>query len=562
MKSAYIMGTLLLLTACAGGNGGGGASTPGGVRAPTAVDLPTTSMQDSADNKSNIIAYAMDKIGNTPSVTNAGGTSSAQSRNGAIRTISATNNGFNFEDAITEYQNMYDFATDNTDGKDDKDLKKAFLLSGGDADDYDNLSDDARKQFIKDNHEQVLRRFFDWDDENHKPKNWNHKTSNLADMKLQQIGSRDWDEDYIRITQTKNGKIESIALKDGWFNTEFNFERKSNNKYNGYLAKYRIPYLNSDGDRNWLKIETHKKNLNEQQIKDLFRDTLNAPNAKEIFDLSDENLALAQSAVNDLTTDGMIYLSQTEWEKLEERQNVIYLIQSDMDVSIQAYGQETGLKFSDFGTISGTDKTGGASGAKPQEVGYVFAGGYDVKEIDKNIIDDKMEFAGNAIGKVMYFDESETGVATKEFLDIAAAANLIFDNGKETLTANFSENKTAANRWYDVVVEFDGTDADLTLKNGDAITENNAKFKFDGVDTDGTFENIIAGSPPQTDETGKGNATFGNFTSTYYGDGIAPTEAVGTVSFVQQEWKQDPNTYKEEYNREINFMAGFGVVKK
>lgn len=550
MKSAYIMGALLLLTAC----GGGGGGTPSNIVTPT--NLSRTSMQDSANNKSNIIAYVADKISNTPSAANTSGTSTVQSRNSAIRTNSVPT--YNFDNAIKEYQNMYDFATDNTDGKTDNDLKHAYLLSGGTITDWESMDKDAIKQFIKDHHVEAINKFFTWQDG--KPV-FKHKTSNLADMKLQQIGSRDWDEDYIRITQTKNGKIESIALKDGWFDAELNFERKSDDKYSVVLAKYRMPYKNSMGDVSWLTIDTDQDNLNEKQIKELFQNALNAPNAKETFFMTDEEIILAQNAANNLTTDDMISLSYTEWEKLEERQEVVYLTKSNMDVNIQAYGQETGLKFSDFGTISGVHKKGKINNDQ-QDIGYVFAGGYDIKEISKETINKKMEFAGNAVGKVMYFYEDETGAATQEYLNIAAAANMIFDNGKETLTANFSENKNAANRWYDVVVEFNGTDADLSLDNGHKISENNAKFKFDGIDTKGTFKNIIQGGEDYNNPNGIDYVNSGNFTSTYYSDGTTPSEAVGTVSFLQQEWKTNLDTNREEYNKEVNFMAGFGVVKK
>ena len=552
MKSAYLMGTLLLLTACAGG--GGGSSTPGSIVTPTGV--ARTSMQDQATNKSNIIAYVTEKLGNNGAAVNTGGTTS-QSRNSTMRTISTVsddNDKFNW--AVDEYKNMYAFATDTETSE--HDLERAYLLSGGV--ENDEKTDDQKKQHIKDNYQNILKQYFEWDNSQNKP-NWNYKTSNLSDMKLQQLGARDWLNGYLRITQTKNGKIESIALKDGWFNEELDFVRTSNNKYTSSRAKYRMAFTDSTDQLSFVKFETDERKLTLEQIKENLLISLEQDDW-----LTESDKEIAKEKINNLSKDdvnNIQIMSQTEFEHLspEETPRVLILTQSDMNVDVHTYGQQAGLRFSDFGTISGTDKTG-AKGATPQEVGYVFAGGYDIKEIDKNIIDYKMEFAGNAAGKVMYHYENEDGVATQKYLDIAAAANLIFDNGTETLTANFSENKNTENRWYDVIVEFDGIDADLSLKNGDRIAEQNAKFKFDGVDTDGTFENITQYNMTNDPASGIGIRTEGSFTSTYYGDGITPTEAVGTVSFVQQEWKNNPETYTEEYNKEVNFMAGFGVVKK
>lgn len=536
MKSAYIMGTLLLLTAC---GGGGGSGTPGGVRAPITPDLTATSMQDSADNKSNIIAYAMDKIGNTPVAANAGGTSTIQSRNSAIRTNSATNNGFDFDNAIAQYKNMYDFATDNTDGKDDDDLKKAYLLSGGDASDYDNLSDDARKQFIKDNHEQVLRRFFDWDDENHKPKNWNHKTSNLADQKLFVTGNRGWTEEHLRITQTENGKITNIAMFDDWENQEIKFERKSNNKFLSGTYEYALKC----GQFCQLTFKTNNPNESIENIKAAFAEKLE----EEAQYKPEINKTEIQKLINQITSVSLFTpMSATELEAIYDKDGTgLYYTPSEKSVSVDAYGATVGLRHSDFGRLIGkqylaTDKN------NAEDLRYVFAGGYDVKNIDKKSMTGTMEFNGKAVGFVMHHTEDENGVATDNYLDIASNnATLVFDNGKETLTANFSN-------WYDIKYATEGDNVTVKLSNGDKIKNDMYKFnnsEFSGINGE-MFDGISA-------TEGWANKTQINVATEYYGDGTTPSEAIGRASLLEQEYDQESAATVERF-----FSAGFGVVKK
>ncbi len=538
MKSAYIMGTLLLLTACAGG-GGGGAYTSGEVRAPTAVDLSTTSMQDSADNKSNIIAYVVDKIGDTPSVINAGGTSSVHSRNSAIRTFSAINENSEFDNAIAEYQNMYDFAINNTDGKDNDDLKKAYLLSGGEASVYDNLSDDARKQFIKDNHEHVLRRFFDWDDENNKPKNWNHKTSNLADQKLFVTGNRGWTEEHLKITQTENGKITSIAMFDDWGNQELEFERKSNNKFLSAAYKYALKC----GQFCQLTLKTNNPNESIENIKAAFSEKLE----EEAQYNPAINKAEIQKLINQITSVSLFApMSATELEAIYDKDGTgLYYTPSEKSVSVDAYGATVGLRHSDFGRLIGTQYLA-TDKNNVEDLRYVFAGGYDVKNIDKNSMTGTMEFNGKAVGFVMHHSEDENGVATDNYLDIESNnATLVFDNGTEILTANFSN-------WYDIEYTTNGNNVTVKLSNGDNIK--NDMYKFNNTEFSGINGEMFDGVSTTEDWA---NKTQINMTTEYYGDGTTPSEAVGRASLLEQEY--DPESAA---NVERFFSAGFGVVKK
>lgn len=563
MRKYIFLTSVLALAACGGGNGGG-VSTP---RAPVAIDMTTTSLKDSENNISNIIAYANDALGKTPSTTSESN-ANTQSRNSSYGNFLQSDDG-QYEYALAHYKNMYDFASGVTNNKTDDDLRNAYLISGGkakDFDNWDNLTETDKTQimdFIAANWERVLKHFFQWDNNNNKP-TWKYKANSLSDMELNTWGSRDWGSDRVIISQTGNGKIKSFILKDGWFERDFNFERKSNNKFVAKEYSYAMAFLTQQQDQNGNLVDTEqtisfkadKPNMSIEQIKQGLLDSI------EEYGFSDTDKQIAIERINNLTMKDQQAISQTEFEMTkdftdEQTNEKFFVIPNSFEVDVIAYGQNVGLKFSDFGKIEGKN-TFNNTGIPPQELSYTFVGGYDIKSIDKQTMADKnMKFSGTAVGRVSLFQEDNRGVASSDIMNIMSDASLVFNQGKEELVANFSENKNPDSRWYDIKVLSDGENVDFYLSNGDRITAQNQHFKFTDVDKETTFENInipIWANP--TEET-PGHLMEGGLSTTYYGDGNTPTEVVGNAYLLQQDWSDDKDT---GFNKELHFIAGFGAT--
>ena len=168
-----------------------------------------------------------------------------------------------------------------------------------------------------------------------------------------------------------------------------------------------------------------------------------------------------------------------------------------------------------------------------------------------------MTFSGTAVGRVSLFQEDNRGVASSDIMNIMSDASLVFDHGNEVLTANFSENTNPNNRWYDVRVVSGGENIDFHLSNGNKITAQNQQFKFTDIDNDAIFENI--NTPILSNPTAEqpGHLVEGDMSTTYYGDGHAPTEAVGNAYLLEQYWSDDKDT---GFNKELHFVTGFGAT--
>ena len=304
---------------------------------------------------------------------------------------------------------MYDFATGSTDGKSDDELRNAYLISGGKAKDYDNWNSltDADKtqmmQYIADNYEHVLKHFFQWDNHSNKPI-WQHKTSILADQELYASGgSRDWDSGYVKITGLDNGKIKSIKLYDGHQEREFDFSRTNRGQFYATPYTYAVKCgpgltLTFDTDNPNISHEQIRRGL-EQRLEQMISENLLPYNTdvKEVVELIDSITAKTEFTPTTLT----------ELDALDnDEETGFYYVPVEMTADIKTYGKQVGLRYSDFGTINGTQNLAGVKNST-DGLGYVFAGGYDIKNINKDDLSGKMAFSGRAAGNVMHHVEDK-----------------------------------------------------------------------------------------------------------------------------------------------------------
>ena len=178
MKHIYILSGLLLLGACAGADDAKPVSTNSRYLEVRASNTQLTSMSQTVTNRSEMVAYAKSVGLLTDDATavqaltdnryaNAGHSNNADSRD----KIPVFNNQYNV--VKNAFEKMYAIYTDGFEGLDLKDIKNAYIISGGDINDYvwdATLSDDDKSaiaQQIKTAVETdgLLDRFFDKDDE-------------------------------------------------------------------------------------------------------------------------------------------------------------------------------------------------------------------------------------------------------------------------------------------------------------------------------------------------------------------------------------------------------------
>ena len=562
MKKFAILTSCLALTACGGGSGSGGASiggipnipdTPNIPEIPSTSDFTTTSMSATADNSVEINTYVENILGTD--FESGADIASVVSRHAAVR--SGTTQAINNVDADRNARNQQQIEDMHAFYKKTDTEKREFINSnrqlvkryaqlayGDKIEDFDfeNSEIDAILEYLS--HEK-----FKWNDVYDKYKFQKH---NLAEQELYASGNREWSSDtYIKITQTDNGKITNIKMYDDWFGRELEFTRTQDNKF--FATPY--TYALRCGEFCQLTFKTGNPQESIENIKAGFTGALNEE-AQYNTQINKEEI---QAIIDAITTDSVFAsISETELEGLYDKDvQGLYYTPNKMLVGLDVYGVNVGLRYSDFGKLSGIQYLEDNK-ADAEKLGYVFAGGYDIKNIDKDTMSGKMTFSGKAVGHVMHHTEDVDGVATNNYLDIASDAKLVFEDGVETLAMNFSDNANANNRWYDVEFVKDGDNVGVSLSNGDKIAEANAQYKFDQADynftkdENGDWQNF-------TDDNGNGwgNTQMATMETSYYGDNGAPSEAVGRVGLLDQDWNDSSAENIERF-----FTASFGVIQK
>lgn len=186
-------------------------------------------------------------------------------------------------------------------------------------------------------------------------------------------------------------------------------------------------------------------------------------------------------------------------------------------VTYNSYAKHLNLHYADFGvaefkfTEDGVEKTANAP----------FAGGYAVKKIEQqSMSNEQIVFNGTARGNVEYANGTEHA-----FLPVQDRnAQLTFDNGVETLSANFKN-------WHKMDIEKDGNTINVAFSaptNPDDDID--TRFQMNGTNDTVRFM-----------ETG------------YYGSDNRPSEAVALFEYQE---KIDPSQDARDNNRTV--YVGFG----
>lgn len=237
----------------------------------------------------------------------------------------------------------------------------------------------------------------------------------------------------------KDGNLTGLQETDDGGASVLKFNRSGNGVYknNEGFVSYGFAYKGEYG-RLYEEELTLPKSTSVEDIKKALKEAAQAHWGTEPKETMDAILAFIDTL--DLTN-GLI-----DEDVCEEQGNCAY---KDIDVDagtakLDNKGQDVGLKYADFGTITYDIKAGNET---DKDVA-LFYGGYEAlsaKASDLPQIDTEMNFEGKALAKVER--EINDDDVSKLY---NGTANLTFKDGKETLVADFTD-------WHKVTIETDGS---------------------------------------------------------------------------------------------------------
>lgn len=384
----------------------------------------------------------------------------------------------------------------------------------------------------------------------------------LPNMNLYANGGLGTESSDVTITKSEDNKITNIQLEEGWYNSKIgllNFQLNSDGSFS--TKNYSYTMVTDTGKK--IQFNTNNKNLSLQEIQEGMVSKVNSSDT-----LSDAekqsliNAIYATQSKNDILTRswtenrGVLYIPNII-NDTEDCYKII-LRPVEMTVDISAYGKALGLQFSNFGQLRGTQYLGTENITK-EDVGYVFAGGNDINKIEKNTMSGEMAFSGKSVGQVVRHIEHTGGIQTNKYMFIDSDAVLVFNNGDETLTMNFSENSDVNKRWYDVEVIKNNGDMTVNLSNGDKIAQQNQIFKFANAEEGKSFVfETINNTTGDAVKLESNNYTGAGLRTDFFGKNPgSPVEVVGRASLKEQTWGD--GAIDGIIDDELSFSATFGA---
>ena len=438
MKKLSFMAVLALstmLTACSSGGSGGGSSL-----------IPTTSLPDG-------------------STVPESGTSIQTVNNSQRRTANyenaATSAGITTEASAEEINNAYNnmkkiLVDQDFTSATKEDILLSLAMAGEDIEglkdkSLDDIKTAAQDLAIKSKAEDIYARL------------GTERNLSLKDITFYEPEYDKADQAIYKFIIDKNGNLTGLQETDDGGASVLKFNRTGNGVYknNEGLVSYGFVY-NGEYGRKYEEEVTFAKSTSVEDVKTSLKTAVKAHWGNEPEDTLNAILAFIDTL--DLTN-GLID------ENVCEKQGNCAYKDNDVDtatVKLDNKGQDVGLKYADFGTITYDIKAGNESG---KDIA-LFYGGYEALSAqakDLPQIDTEMNFEGKALANV-WAEHKDTEIETSKLYD--GTANLTFKDGKETLVADFTdwhkvtlETNASAYRGYDISVSGTAKDAAYTLEN-------------------------------------------------------------------------------------------------
>lgn len=538
MKKISLLSALTvstMLSACGGGGGGGYGNVPNttlpNVVNPTAYNAQITSMQATDETNTKALVEYSEK--NTPA------TLRLNKRMMAARSSETDIDQTRIDAALAKFENMHKvLIKQDFEGCTIDSLREAISLSGYDVGNIpdDVLTFDDIKTWVEENIDELslkAQRIYDMYGE----------VKNIAqDNAIINVVNMDAHQDsYVSFKLKDDGTIETLHFDVDIDSSDARrTDLKSNG--NGVFVHEQPSYIYSVRLENDLEVYIEDFNTLEYTKNhwDEFKGKLLANLDERIQEAnggySDDDIEAFETIINNLTFEGDFADNKCETGECTETKQIYYAGSDNVEtkVTYESKAKNSGLSYSDFGTVH----IDGMEGFLPVNETFVFAGGMDAKRIkNKDTIQGDITFAGNAVATVIHQDYTgEERVENTKTFD--GSANLVFNNGAETLTTKFDN-------WYDVTVT-SNTNQDnynITFENNTMSDEDKKYYQFNN-DATYTVSDFVGGN--------KSTGSYGAVDIGYYGDNGVAEEATGYVAYGKN----------IDTNKELNAQIGFGAVKQ
>ncbi len=432
MKKLSFMAVLALstmLTACSSGGSGGGSSFVPTTSLPNGSTIPESGTNIQTVNNTEKRATTYEKA-----ATSAGITTEASAEE--------INNAYNNMKKILVDQ---DFSNATED-----DILLSLAMAGEDIEGLkdkplDELKTIAQNSGIREKAEDVYAKL------------GTERDLSLKDITFYESGYDKADQAIYKFIIDKDGNLTGLQETDDGGASVLKFNRTGNGVYknNEGLVSYGFVY-NGEYGRKYEEEVTFAKSTSVEDVKTSLKTAVKAHWGNEPEDTLNAILAFIDTL--DLTN-GLID------ENVCEKQGNCAYKDNDVDtatVKLDNKGQDVGLKYADFGTITYNITAGNETG---KDIA-LFYGGYEALSAqakDLPQINTEMNFEGKALAQV------ENEINNEDVSKLYnGTANLTFKDGQETLVADFTD-------WHKVTIKTDGSNP------------SGYAFTFDKTPTDTNF---------------------------------------------------------------------------
>lgn len=503
-----------MLSACGGGGGGHGY-------------IPPTTLPDNPDV--NACATNPETCMTTKKFSNAEKRielwQNAEAQTFSGRRMLNTARNSDADSVTTAYNNMYTFLVEgNLDTATDETLLKSLLLAGFKKDELPTVD---LENWVNINANEI---------KNKAQTVWDmygiEREVSIDNAKLNVVNIDAKQDSFVRFTVDKDGKIEKLHFDvdmDHADSRSMTLDRTGDGTFTrkGQMLIYGVK-LQSGPE---VRLELFETPTDIDKLRNMLIAELNDNKAK--WNFPDDQVTQSIDFINKLELDDF-HQGITEdtaqpgdaYSEGGEATTTITYTSKAKDLN-----DKKGLQYADFGFVG----VQGMEGTEVVNETFVVAGGMDARRIEKDDLiqlQQPMTFEGTAVAALNY--QNETGQDRVEYpKNYEGTANLVFNNGKETLTTDFSKDG-----WYNVVVTSNANQDNYNIQfNG---TPQDTMYQFKNTDVKDFVGN-------------KADGSYGAVDIGYYGETKDnPSEAAGYVA------------YGERYNNSTNLHAqiGFGAVKK
>lgn len=503
-----------MLSACGGGGGGHGY-------------IPPTTLPDNPDV--NACATNPETCMTTKKFSNAEKRielwQNAEAQTFSGRRMLNTARNSDADSVTTAYNNMYTFLVEgNLDTATDETLLKSLLLAGFKKDELPTVD---LENWVNINANEI---------KNKAQTVWDmygiEREVSIDNAKLNVVNIDAKQDSFVRFTVDKDGKIEKLHFDvdmDHADSRSMTLDRTGDGTFTrkGQMLIYGVK-LQSGPE---VRLELFETPTDIDKLRNMLIAELNDNKAK--WNLPDDQVTRSIDFINKLELDDF----HQEITEDTARPGDAYSEGGEATTTItytskaKDLNDKKGLQYADFGFVG----VQGMEGTEVVNETFVVAGGMDARRIEKDDLiqlQQPMTFEGTAVAALNY--QNETGQDRVEYpKNYEGTANLVFNNGKETLTTDFSKDG-----WYNVVVTSNANQDNYNIQfNG---TPQDTMYQFKNTDVKDFVGN-------------KADGSYGAVDIGYYGETKDnPSEAAGYVA------------YGERYNNSTNLHAqiGFGAVKK